>query len=521
MSFLNPIAWFRWVAEFISQWFHAISWSEAPKAIPAVILSVVLFSTGFIAFSDSAGWRTRLLDRQRDLSLQREDFSTAEIVLRRQLEADPSNSDLVFKFAWVRNAQSHSEEAKVLMRKLLNRRYLPAAKWLYANHILEKKFTDFQGDDLDEVGRVLGFISDREAENLTVKRQYVDYLIYRQRYASAIPLLEELSTVDPLLGLRAAELSRRIGNFEQAERYAETTLEKVVEIHKDNPTNSFLAMNIARNLIFLKRHSDAIRTLRRSVDLVKTTEERRMLTQALGDTIVAYVNYIEETPTNTLKDRVRVLRMLDVALKIAPNNARVVTMVADHVLRSMDEDDEELASVRAALITGSPLGISHFIKGTGALMDEDQSLAELHLELAAEQMPRSGAILNNLAVALAMKSEPDYERALEVANAAIEHVATPTPHFYETRGQILFRMGSFREAIADLERALAAPNLKLKAHQMLADCYGRVGDKELAELHQEAADRFDEEAEGESNGDQPELPGGSSADESSDSDESS
>lgn len=487
MNAFNPLTWLRWVSEFVQAWFVGIPWREAPKAIPAVILSVVLFTTGFIAFSDGAGWRNRLLDRQLQVSWERDDFPTAEIVLRRQLEAEPDSADLVHRFALVRDAQSFSEEAEVLMRKLLQRRYLPSAKWLLQNRMIGQKWTDFEDQELKDAGTVLKLISDAEPDNLPVKKMYAEYLIFEQRLASAIGVLNDLSGVEPMMGLQAAALARRLGKDEEARQYAANTLERVEEMLKDDPTNGYLAMNIARNQIFLDRHSDAIRTIRNSLKLVRTDDEKRLLSQALGDAIVAYVNYIEKSPTDTVTERLRVLRMLEVAIQIAPNNPRVVTMVADHVLGSMNEEDAELASVREALIKGSPTGIAHFIKGTSALMNKQHDIAELHLEKAAEQLPRSAAILNNLAVALAMRPEPDYERALKVSAAAIEQVGAPTPHFFETHGQILYRMGRFREAITDLERALTAPTLAAGAHEMLAECYQQVGDVELAEGHRKQA----------------------------------
>ena len=116
-------------------------------------------------------------------------------------------------------------------------------------------------------------------------------------------------------------------------------------------------------------------------------------------------------------------------------------------------------------------------------MNEDIANAMLHLELASELMPQSGAVLNNLAVAMALRDDPDLEMALKISNAAIEQTERPTPHFYETRGQILYQLGSFQAAIPDLERALAEPNLAKKAHEMLAVSYDRVGDRELANAH--------------------------------------
>lgn len=503
---LNPLTWLRWFKEFVQCWFLGIPWRDAPKAIPAIILTIVLFTTGFIAFNGGTGWRNRLLNRQFQVALERDDFPTAEIVVRRQLEAAPTDVDLMYRFGLVRQNQGFEEECKSVMQRLLTRRHLPAAKWLLEYKIIDRKLTDFEPEELEEAGRVLKLITENEPKNLGIKRLYANYLVYEKRFPAAIVVLDELSEFDPVNGLATAALARQIQDYDAAERFALRALERVEEMKKDDPANAILAMRIAQNQIFLDRHSDAIRTLRRGIDIARTSEDRRMLTQGLGDAIVAYVNYIEKTPTNTVQDRLRVLNMLAVAVQIAPNNPRVIGVVADHVLNSLDETDTEITSVRTALVSGSPTGIAHFIKGTAALMKGDQESAELHLELAVEQMPRSGAIMNNLAVALAQKQPPELERALKVANAAIENVPTPTPHFYETRGQILYLLGRFRESISDLERALREPALAVKAHEMLAVCYDKVGDAELAADHRLAAQQTKQDNEA-SQGDKQKTPG--------------
>lgn len=491
MQAINPLNWMRWGGEFIRVWLMGLPWRDAPKAIPAIILTIVLFTVGFVAFSGEAGWRNQLLVKQYKVSMEREDYPTAEIVLKRQLEGDPENVNLLYEYALVRENQSFTEEATALMRGLVKKRHVRAATWLLVNEYIGKQWTDLDQEKKDEFGLVLSLINDEQPDNIPVTKMYAEYLIVTQRFASAVPLLESLSKIEPMRGLQAAALCRQIGDFEAAERYADQTLEVVEEMAKDDPTNSDLAMAVARNQIFLRRYSDAVRTLDLSVKRAKTPEHRQMLSQALGDAIVAWVKFIEESPSNTVTERLRVLKMLQAALRFAPNNPRVVTLIADHVLKSLDEDDEELASVRNALVNGSSVGIAHFIKGTSALMKKDMKNAQLHLELAVELMPRSGAILNNLAVALAMREDPDYERALELSGAAIELVKSPTPHFYETRGQIFFRMGELKKAIPDLERALAEPSLAKKAHEMLANCYDEVGDKELADNHRTAVERLE------------------------------
>ncbi|MEO1618948.1 MAG: hypothetical protein AAFV88_24065 [Planctomycetota bacterium] len=493
MNAFNPLSWMRWFGEFIRSWFLGIPWSDAPKAIPAIILSVVLFSTGFIAFSNGAGWRNRLLRRQLAVSLERDDYETAEVVIKRQLEAEPDRVDLVYLLAQVRDAQSFREEAKVLMQQLLNRRHLPAARWLLTEDLIGKKWTDLTDEELEQAGKILELINQKDEQNLAAKKMYAEFLIFEQRLAAAIPILDELSAVEPMMGLNAASLARRLGEYDTAERLAKKTLARVEDMLQEDPTNAFLAMSIAGNQIFLERHTDAIKTLQKSMQLAKTQKDRRMLSLAVGDAIVSYVNKIEETPSETVSQRLRVMKMLEVAVRIAPNNQRVLTMVAEHVLGNVDEIDSELASVREALIKGAPAGIAHFIKGTAALIKEDTELAELHLEKAEEQLPKSSAILNNLAVAIAQKPGADLERALAVSNRAIEASNGQSPYYFETRGGILFNLGRFREAISDLERALAVPKLAANAHQRLAVCYEKVGDQELAQGHREAFEKAGED----------------------------
>ena len=120
-------------------------------------------------------------------------------------------------------------------------------------------------------------------------------------------------------------------------------------------------------------------------------------------------------------------------------------------------------------------------------------------------MPNSGAILNNLAVALTARGDENLEQALKIANAAIENSRTAAPHFYETRGQILFRLKRYLEAVPDLERALAHPDLASKAHESLATCYAELGEEELSERHREAAERTAKSPEQQGESDSPDL----------------
>ena len=93
---------------------------------------------------------------------------------------------------------------------------------------------------------------------------------------------------------------------------------------------------------------------------------------------------------------------------------------------------------------------------------------------------------------MAEKKDGDLGQALEISEQAIKSVSTPNAYFFETRGQILTRLGKHLEAIPDLERALAEESLANAAHESLAVCFEALGQQDLAEEHRAA---MTEEAE--------------------------
>lgn len=489
LNHFNPILWLRWMGQFVVGWGQSIRWRHAPRAIPAILLTIGIAMTIVVALNDGSSWRTDRLNQQWFSTLEAEDFDTAELVVMRQLHMRPDDSQLVYRLAFVRDAKGETKEASELMWRLVRLRSdATAARWLLQKNFLGRHWDTLANREITEVGDLLSLLHDDNPEDVVIHQQFADYLIVTKQYAEAIPVLSDLMRVQPMRGLQAAALSRTIGNDALADRLAERTLDQVSEISKEDPTNSRLALAVAQNQLFLKRYSEAVETLERALPRAKTEEEKQTLGQAVGDAYVAWINEIRQSPPEGVETRLRTLRMLERALLRAPNNARVLTLVADQVLAVMDDDEEPIVAVREALINGSSTGIAHFIRGTAALLRDDLDSATKSLKLASEHMPRSSAVLNNLAVAIASRQEPDLKTALKISETAIEQAVNPTPFYYETRGQILFRLEKYLEAIPDLERALAVQSLAREAHRSLATCYQQIGEPELSRRHREKAD---------------------------------
>jgi tetratricopeptide (TPR) repeat protein len=490
IQYLNPVSWLKWGGQFVSGWLMSFPVRDTPKCFPAVGLLLLLAVCTIAAFSQTSDWRGRLLDRQLAAAFAKDDFGTAELVLARQLEKKPNDTQVLFRLGMTKDALGEEEEAINLMQRLVSvKRDDSAARWLLdKKYLSKKKKLDVADDDADEFGELLKLVHKESPKDLRIKQLLVNYLMATQDYNKAIPLLDDLSRYQPMRGLQAAALSKQLGNTATSNRLAKRTLEKVQKLYEEEPTNPTLALAVAQSLLFLEQHSEAVQTLYTAIGRARKDEQKRTLSISMGDAIVAWVGFLENSGTTTSKDRVRVLKMLQVALRYAPNNPRVVSVIADQVLATMDEKSEEMAALRKSLVSGTSPGIAHFLRGTAALMKDRYEIAERELELAVKDLPKSGAILNNLAVVIALQDGGDLERALKISEMAIQQTPGASPHFYETRGQILFRMKKYEEAIPDLEHALIVDSLAKNAHKSLAVCYDEIGDTAIADMHRQGAE---------------------------------
>lgn len=491
IQYLNPLQWMTWGGQFLYEWCVSIPWRQVAAGIPAMLLVGVLSVLGYLAYSDGGSWRRNLVAAQIQSAFEKEDFVTAELLTRRQINVGDDSSDNLYRFALAQHQLEKNDEAISVMRQLVSQRRSDQAAWWLAQELYSGKlWAELKPEERADFGQLLTLLSQQRPDDMVVKLAYVEYLTASERYREAIPLLQQLATVRPVYGWQAAVLARRIGDTERATRLASTTLKAMQKLHGEEPANPALAIAVVRNLIFLDRHADAAQTLADSITRMKTPEHQQTLRQAMGDTIAAWVSEIKQQPNNTPAEQLRVLKLLQVALQYAPNNPQVLTLVADRVLATLDSSNESLISIRDALVKGTSPGIAHFIRGTTALMHDDLERGHRHLKLAAEHLPNSGAILNNLAVALTQRGEEHYEEALKLSEQAIIAVEQPSPYFYETRGQVLVKMQRYLDAIPDLERALAVEALAASAHQALATCYEYLDEPDLQADHQAAADRM-------------------------------
>ena len=350
-----------------------------------------------------------------------------------------------------------------------------AAIWL-----LEKEYSPIAWEQWDEkkrdqFGSLLVVAAKEFPNNPLVSAVYADYLLIKGEREQAISEIAKLITFQPARALQGAMLLR------QAETMIRQGAEALKTRGDEEPENAEVALVRAQFAVFLKRYQDAIELLARTA---KLSDDQRLRT-GMAEVFVLW-SRDQESVTNPTERFARQLTLLNRATQIAPNHPLVLTDLMSVVLQCADDKNPKVAELREILVQGVAPEMAHFIRGTSAMMNDDIETATLHLELAAETLEMVPAVLNNLAVALASRDDSQLERALTLVNKAIEK--TPNqPYFYETRAQILLKLKRHQEAIANFERAMSATALRPQVHRGLSAAYGALGQKELADRHNDLA----------------------------------
>jgi len=146
------------------------------------------------------------------------------------------------------------------------------------------------------------------------------------------------------------------------------------------------------------------------------------------------------------------------------------------------EAERARAMLRDLLAKGEDRAGIHFVLGVDAWLRARFDEARLHFEQAERSDPQSAVIVNNLAWMLVRGESPDPQRALTLANLAVER-QPDNPRFHGTRGVALARLGRWKEALPDLEAALPASPRDADLHQALVDTYEHLGLAEMAAAH--------------------------------------
>jgi predicted Zn-dependent protease len=179
--------------------------------------------------------------------------------------------------------------------------------------------------------------------------------------------------------------------------------------------------------------------------------------------------------------------MLEKGLALDPGNADLLQRFSRLIRAGGDEGDRARAALRELAARGRATGPVHFALGLDAWEHGRPAEACLHWQEACRLDPSSLVVANNLACALAAGPDPDLTRALAAINPVVA-LRPDEPRFRETRGQILAKLGRWREALIDLKAALTVYPDSPDLHWALAQTYAHLDAPAMAAEHRKRAD---------------------------------
>jgi Flp pilus assembly protein TadD len=455
-SIAPPKAVNRTLSGFLLVWFWSFPWKQLLLGLP-FLLVCIFFANLFMRRGDE-GRRQQFLQGQLKEAFAEDDFETARLVLHRQLQSNSKNIEARFRMGQVLDSLGRQEEAVRVMRQLafpemereqfleplevndeavakalgqketekettdpsrsasrdasIRKRFRTAdsraARWLIAKYYVPRFEKELSQAERSDFMDLLDWLYMNAPKDLEIARLYAGQLMLNGRLEEALPVMVQLMPTSPVYGIQAAVLARQAGFETRAVSYAENSLNQFIEIYKKDSNRSEIGIAIAKNYVFLNQYERATSVLNFAIGKATEAATQQELRQHLGDCYVLWAESINLKPVKTTEDRVQILKLLESALTNAPGNDLVMQMVSDQVLETINESNPEIAALQVALVRGVSPGVSHFIRGTGALLKGNSEAAVMHLEIAAKTLPQSDVILNNLACVIAKRQDGDW-----------------------------------------------------------------------------------------------------------------
>ncbi|EMI24739.1 putative secreted or membrane protein, partial [Rhodopirellula europaea SH398] len=99
IRYLNPLQWFKWFGQWFIAWFRTIPWKRASTAIPALALTIALAILLFVSTGENVSWRNQLIREQLADAFERDDYKTADLLIRRQIEEGDETAETLYRLA--------------------------------------------------------------------------------------------------------------------------------------------------------------------------------------------------------------------------------------------------------------------------------------------------------------------------------------------------------------------------------------------------------------------------------------
>lgn len=475
----NPIWWCRWLLAFVTIWASTRSMRAFILATPALVFAFLFATCVSLGYRVSNHNRMNRYVSYRVGSIKNKDLSNARLSADTLVKAQPQYPQHQFNRALVEDQLGDKAAAFAMMTDLATyKRSSAAAMWLAASVGDLQHMDTWSHSQLTQYSYWLELATTNAPQAVGPRIVLSDLLISRGEFDEAHSVLQPLSQDHFEIAFRVVKLDSLLGRNDRARERAEPLVRTLQSYLRKQPQNLVIRIRCASLLGLLDRTSDAVSTLRDGLVYASTDGQQRLLKRLLVDAILARVAAISYGDASA-NDLVMRFGMLDDAQRMDESGSKTHEAIIKTLEASMAFYTPEVIEARSRILENLPPDIARFVEGTAALQSGNIQEGKQLLDADIEKDAKSPGLLNNLAHAILIEESPDFEKALTYSNAAVK-VLPNHPYLRETRGQILFRMGRYHEAMADLELALEAEELRAGIRVNLASTYENIGMPEKA-----------------------------------------
>ena len=411
------------------------------------------------------------------------DFEKAKTYLGRVItsEGDRAENADVFNWAQVLSETGEPNRAAAIMDRLA-----PFEKVGYAKaHQLKAVAltrTLRMNRDPEVLKKLRWHLEQSRESSLAINQAWAVYYLAVEQPAKAVGYLEEASKLNPNNLIDLAQVHKQLGNQSAANQAIEEAETRFRELVNRDPLVTQNRILLANALVRLEKIEDAEVVLLAG-DRIQSDP---LVKRALADFYIMRHDRSKKGKDSFAEQMEYLRKSMTYDMNYPPVYQRLVDLYK--IDRSEQESETIKKAIMESLAGDHPSALSHFALSNVLLMEDQAEKAEWHLEQAYNLEPNFIYVLNNLAWTLAHKEEPDLDRALELSRKLLEK-APDDARFIDTYAKVLMKQGKDREAVVEFERALVTIKNKKPLHQNLAILYRRLGNEELAKLHQEKADK--------------------------------
>lgn len=483
---------FNPLTQAIIGWLFSRPFFSLLKGIPALLVA------GFLVFLSSSGGTRRIAERKdiyRALladALARKDDATAAIAAKAMIELAPTDDANRFQLAIIELRQENNEASIQLLSDLVyQRKYTPAVLWW-----MQKRYPLPNIQTWDEAKhqefRTLATIAISHSEGkerIYAKKLFINYLVNTKAFREAqVLLIEDANLQNPELLVPAAVVSNQVGDKELVKRFATEGRNHFRKTLSSSPMDLNARNAVAECSLLLSDWSEAIQVLEQG--LVLKNDPR--LEEMLVNTLAATVELLREESLTNRDVLLKRFSMVFRAIQMNPSSDSAMNALVRVVIDTRKNDEEQVETLRQALLKGITPEAAHFVQGTVLLLDGKYKEALVDLKAARTDDSRMGEILNNMAYAISNLPDGDLKEALRLATGA-EEFLPGNPNVAETHGRILLKLKRYQEAIPFFEKALKLPEVKKAAYLGLSDAYKGLGQLDRAKQYRAEADKLEPE----------------------------